>query len=144
MKLHENKGSLFHHITAIIGLALCLFLQGKAMFFTIYRFISAMSVPFGNLRWVLSYVGYKTGLLYRFSSISMLITFILCRIVTIPWHWYEMFLTLYTEKCALILSISLWTWLILNSVLIDVINVYWVLKMAKGAYKLYGNKAKES
>ena len=143
-KLCENKGSLFHHITAILGLGLCLFLQGKAMFFTIYRFISAISVPFGNFRWALSYVGYKTGVLYSFSSLSMSITFILCRIVTIPWHWYEIFITLYTQECALILPLSLWTWLVINSILIDVINMYWIFRMGIGAYKLYSNKVKAS
>ena len=138
----KYKGGIFHHLIAIISLALCLFLQGKIMFFIICHLMSSISVPVANLRRSLSYTGYKTGLLYYFSSTSTLILFFLCRVVTIPWHWYEIILTLYAEDCALMLALSLRIYLVLSCGVIDTLNMYWCFRILNGVIKLYGDKLK--
>ena len=138
----KYKGGIFHHLIAIISLAICLFLRGKVMFFVICYFISSLSVPIANLRRFLSYTGYKSGLPYYFSSTSTLILFFLCRVITIPWHWYEIILTLRAEECASILSLSLRIWLILSCGVIDTLNIYWCFRILNGVIKLYSNKAK--
>ena len=139
----KYKRSIVHHLIAIFSLALCLFLQGKVMFFIICHFISSISVPVANLRRFLSYTGHKSGLLYYFSSTSTLILFFLCRVVTIPWHWYELISTLYyADDCALILALSLRIYLVLSCGVIDALNMYWCFRILIGVIKLYGDKMK--
>ena len=141
-KLRSDRGSMIHHLAGIVGLSLCLFHQGKAMFFVIYRLIAECSTPFVNLRSILSDLGEKDRTLYIYAGISMLITFLLCRIVVIPWHWYEILKTVTSVECALLIPLFFRVWLGLNYLVFDVLNVYWFYRIVKGAVKLYTSKMK--
>lgn len=143
-KLRNNKGSMMHHVAGIVGISLCLFYQGKAMFFVVYRLIAECSTPFVNLRWILLEFGKKDKSLYVFTGISMLITFILCRIIVIPWHWYEIMATVTTEACALLIPLFFRVWLGFNYLIFDILNVYWGCRIVKGAIKLYTTRMKKS
>lgn len=143
-RLRNDKCSVMHHVAGIVGIFLCLFYQGKAMFFVIYRLIAECSTPCVNLRWVLADIGKKDKSLYVIAGISMMITFILCRIIVIPWHWYEVVSTVVTKECALLIPLYFRVWLGFNYLIFDVLNVYWCCRIIKGAIKLYRTKTKQS
>ena len=84
-KLRSDKGSVAHHITGIVGIITCLYLQGKLMFFIISRLISEASTPFVNMRWVLHELHIADGSLFKTAAYGMLVTFFATRIA-IPCH----------------------------------------------------------
>ena len=141
-KLRNDKGNMTHHIAGIVGLSLCLFYQGKAMFFVVYRLIAEVSTPFVNLRSILYDLGNKDGFLYYFAAINMLITFVCCRIIVIPWHWYEILTTVVTEECALLIPLYFRVWIGLNYIAFDILNAYWCYRIVRGALKLYQSERK--
>ena len=81
------------------------------MFFVVYQLIAEYSTPFVNLRYILADLGEKKGSLHMFTGIGMLISFVLCRIIVIPWHWYVLFVTVVTEEAALIVPLFFRVWL---------------------------------
>ena len=135
-KLRASTASLIHHVAGIVGLSLSLFFQGKLMFFVVYRLIAEFSTPFVNLRYILSDLQRKDGHAYLFAGFSMLITFVICRIIVIPWHWYEIVTTLVTEEAAVIIPLFFQVWLGGTYLLFDVLNVYWCYKIVRGVRKL--------
>ena len=143
-KLRRDKGSMMHHVAGIVGISLSLFHQGKAMFFVVYRLIAECSTPFVNLRSILSDLGEKDKPLYIFTGVNMLITFIVCRIIVIPWHWYEILKTVMAEECALLIPLVLRVWLGFNYLVFDILNVYWCYRIIIGAFKLFRTKLKPS
>lgn len=142
-KLRSDTGSMIHHVAGIVGVSLSLFHQGKAMFFVIYRLFSECSTPFVNLRSILSDIGEKDRTLYIYTGVSMLITFLLCRIVVIPWHWYEILKTVMSVECTLLIPLFFRVWLGVNYLVFDILNIYWAYKIIKGAVKLYTTKMKK-
>ena len=143
-KLRSDIGSILHHLAGIVGLSLSLFMQGQAMFFVIYRLVAEGSTPFVNLRSILSTLGEKDKTLYVFAGISMLVTFVLCRIIVIPWHWYEVLATVMSEECARVIPMFFRVWLGINYLAFDILNVYWCGKILRGAVKLYKTKTRKS
>ena len=141
-KLRADRGSMVHHIAGIVGLSLGLFYQGKFMFFVVYRLIAECSTPFVNLQHILHDLNEKDGTPYIFAGISMLITFILCRIIIIPWHWYEILTIVVTEEAALLVPLFFRVWLGGNYLVFDILNVYWCYKIMRGAFKLFKAKRK--
>ena len=136
-KLRSDKRSMIHHLVGIFGLFLGLYLQGKGMFFIVYRLTSELSTPFVNLRSILSDLGLKgKNIPYIFAGISMLITFFLCRVIVIPWHWYEILITVTTKECELLIPPFFSVWLGITYLVFDVLNVYWWWRMVRGASKL--------
>ena len=141
-KLRADRGSMVHHIAGIVGLSLGLFYQGKFMFFVVYRLIAECSTPFVNLHHILHDLNEKDGTPYIFAGVSMLIAFILCRIIVIPWHWYEILTIVVTEEAALLVPLFFRVWLGGNYLVFDILNVYWCYKIMRGAFKLFKAKMK--
>ena len=143
-KLRADRASMIHHIAGIVGLALCLFYQGKFMFFVVYRLIAECSTPFVNLRRILHDLKEKDGGLYIFVGFGMLITFVLCRIIVIPWHWYEILTVVVTEEAALLVPLFFRVWLGGNYLVFDFLNIYWCYKIMRGALKLFNSMRKSN
>ena len=143
-ELRHHTGFIVHHIAGIVGISLSLFHQGKLMFFVVYRLIAECSTPFVNLRYILSDLGIKDGSSYLFAGISMLISFILCRIVVLPWHWYELLTCVMTEEATELVPLFFKFWLGFNYLVFDVLNVYWTYKMIRGLLKLIKAKRKSN
>lgn len=140
-KLRSDSGMLVHHVAGMVGIGLSLFYQGKFMFFVVYRLIAECSTPFVNLRYVLANFGQKNGSLYASVGISMLASFILCRIIVIPWHWYEYSTTIVTEEAAVVVPLFFRLWLGGNYLVFDVLNIYWCYKIVKGMIKFFTKKS---
>jgi len=143
--LRKDIGSMFHHLAGIIGIGLGLYHQGWFAFFIVYRIISELSTPFVNLRWVFYELGppYKDSFWYYFASFGMVVTFFLCRILVIPWHWYEVLVTI-THPSALIVPLVLRVWICVNYIMFDVLNLYWFGKMIRGLVKVYRSWIKKA
>lgn len=136
-KLRSDKGSMAHHLAGIVGLSLGLYHQGIGMFFIVYRLIAELSTPFVNLRSILLDLGFKQrNVLHIFAGMIMLIMFFLCRVIVIPWHWYEILTTVTTEECVLHIPLFLRVWLGVNYLAFDVLNIYWWWRMVRRAFKL--------
>ena len=143
-KLRADQASMIHHIAGIVGLTLCLFYQGKFMFFVVYRLIAECSTPFVNLHHILHDLKEKDGAPYIFAGIGMLISFVLCRIIVIPWHWYEILTIVVTEEAALLVPLFFRIWLGGNYLVFDILNVHWCYKIVRGALKLFKTKRKSN
>lgn len=143
-KLRADGMGMIHHIAGIVGLTLGLFYQGKFMFFVVYRLIAECSTPFVNLHHILYNLERKDGSLYVVGGIGMLITFILCRIIVIPWHWYEILTVVVTEEAALLVPLFFRVWLGGNYLVFDILNIYWCYKIMRGALKLFKTKRKSN
>jgi hypothetical protein len=141
-KLRTDRDNMIHHVAGIVGLVLGLFYQGKFMFFVVYRLIAECSTPFVNLHHILHNLDKKDGTPYIFAGIGMLITFVLCRIIVIPWHWYEILAVVVTDEAALLVPLFFRVWLGANYLVFDILNVYWCYKITRGALKLLNAKRK--
>ena len=134
--LRKDLGSMAHHIAGILGLYTGLYNQGKYLFYIVYRLISELSTPFVNLRWVLQVLDEKNSPWYLFASLGMMVTFAACRIIVIPWHWYDFYFTLVNPGSS-IFALPWRVYFIVNFIVFDILNIYWFSKMIKGAVKLY-------
>ncbi len=140
--LRGDLGSMIHHVAGITAIFLGLFYQGKFMFFIVYRLSSELSTPFVNLRWVYYTLGRKTSGWYLFASLGMMATFFFCRIIVVPWHWYELCTTIINPASGIVpFHLRLWT--VINFGAFDVLNGYWFWKMIQGAVKFYQTGAKD-
>lgn len=141
-KLRNNSGSMIHHLAAIIAVSMCLFNHGKLMFFVVYRMIAELSTPFVNLFWFLHSYNLKNTKWYPFASATMMITFILCRIIVIPWHWYGLLAMIFSPASFAnnLIPLPYKFWSCTTYLAFDIINVYWLSKMINGAIKLYGKR----
>ena len=142
--LRSDAGSILHHIAGIVSITLGLFYQGKLMFYIVYRLISELSTPFVNLWWYHHQLGYKEGFGYLFASVVMVLSFLLVRIVPIPWHWYSLVQTLQIPQCSVVVPFHWRMYIVGVYILFDVLNVYWFYKMIKGALKLLSSSKKSS
>ena len=140
-KLRSDKGSLMHHLAGITGIGLCLYFQGKLMYFIIARLISEASTPFVNLRWILHEFHITDGKLFKTAAHGMLVTFFTARIVTMPWYWYETY-HCYMHPGIVLVPDCFKVWAICNFLVFDMLNLYWFYRMVLGAIKFY-NKQKE-
>ena len=143
--LRKDIGSLLHHLAGIIGIGLGLYNQGLYAFFIIFRLISELSTPFVNLRWVFYELGppYKDSLWYYVVSLGMVVSFFLCRILVLPWLWYQL-LTTIVDPSSVIVPLVLRVWICINYTIFDVLNVYWFGKMIRGAVKVCRNWQKRA
>ena len=141
-KLRNNVSGMTHHLAAIISILICLFFHGKLMFFAVYRAVSELSTPFVNLFWFLHSYNLKNTKWYPFASATMMITFILCRIIVIPWHWYEVLAMVFSPASFAndFIPLLYKIWACGTYLAIDIINVYWLRKMISGTIKLYSTR----
>ena len=141
--LRKDFSYTAHHMAGIIGLSLGLYHQGKFMFFIVYRMLAEASTPFLNAFYLFRMTDSKENYLYRFVSWSMLITFFVFRIVVIPWHWYELLSAVLHPAAPQIIPIFFRFWLGTNYLAFDVLNIFWLRKMVRGAIKHLTSTSKE-
>lgn len=129
--------NLLHHVVMITGLLLCLYYE-LFLFFVICRLLSEFSTPFVNWRGLLHEIEDKQGQWYVVASISMMVTFFLCRVTVIPWHNYMLFAALVSTEAStapLVLKVIM----VLNSVPFDILNMFWFYKILRGGYKFFSH-----
>jgi len=137
VKNHKDIGELgyyIHHIECIIA---CAYTMTYDVFLWIsqYRLLAEISTPFVNLRWFLDAVEYgRNTKLFYFNGIAMALVFYIIRIVgAIPYY-----LRLYDISTTFDYSHGgrAWVTLILASIVVDCVNLFWAYKMFSGIKKL--------
>lgn len=136
--LRRSHSTMLHHLAMIAGIGMCLYYQ-LFTFFVVYRFLSELSTPFVNLRSVIYEVGDKKGRWYFISSIGMMVTFFLCRILVIPWHTYHLFMAVLSANAATV-PLVLKVYMIVNFTAFDTLNIFWFNKIVKGGYKFFWSR----
>ena len=133
--LRNDFPFIVHHIAGIIGLSLGLYLQGKGMFFIVYRMLGETSTPFLNAFYLFRMTDNKENKWFLFISWAMLITFFIFRIIVIPWHWYEILRAVFHPAAPQFIPVFFRFWLGINYLAFDVLNLFWFRKMVQGAIK---------
>ena len=80
-----------HHFCFIAGVGAELFMRGEFMYFGVLQAIIEGSSPFVNWRFTLIETGMKDSIWYTFASLGMMVSFLFCRMVKMPWHWYALY-----------------------------------------------------
>lgn len=140
--LRSDPGTLLHHLAGLTSMAISLVHQGKLMFFIVCRLISELSTPFVNLLLFNQHMSVKSGFVFWFASLGMLVTFFVVRICTIPWYWYSLvYALLYDPLCPVIVELQWRIWILCMYGIFDILNLYWFVKMVRGAVKVFTRKS---
>ena len=142
-ELRKDRGILAHHLFSIIGIFLCLYTQGKLMFFAIILLICELSTPFVNTFAMLSMFNKKESPLFVKVSLTMMAVFFACRIAPMYWLTKVLIVTLSSQECEIV-SIYIRIWTFMTYFTFDLLNLFWFSKMLKGAFKYYFIKPAKS
>ena len=137
-KLRVDRGSLLHHLVGLSSLVVVLSTRGGYMYFILLSFLSEFSTPFLNLFYVMRLTSNEASRWFTFASVGMLVSFFLCRIVVMPWHWYAGVTSMLhpTLPSSRLVSIRVFEPLLLiHFVVLDVLNIYWFGRMVRGGLK---------
>lgn len=137
--LKESVYFILHHLAVALAY-LANLLYGPLTFFANARVIAELSTPFVNFRWMLFLLGYRDSTVYFYNGWVMLATFFLVRVAMIPYFYYYLigsFVTGGFQRLPLWMTAVCWC----ASLALDTINVYWFLKMARGAYRMLQKRA---
>ena len=138
--LRKDRFMLLHHLSGLVSDSLCLVYQGRWMILILLRSISEISTPFVNVRWILSKTNTpKSSLLFIFNGLAMTLSFLVSRIVMIPFFWYCLLRNLHAEmdpNISVVTPLYIKIWVVIAYVLLDLLNIFWASKMIKGFFKV--------
>ncbi|NP_001349444.1 TLC domain-containing protein 4-B isoform X1 [Danio rerio] len=130
-----------HHLAALYAYGYVL-TRGVLPYFANFRLISELSTPFVNQRWFFEALAYpRTHQLVVANGIAMAVVFFLVRIAVMPPYWAKVFGIIYSptfEKLGLAIQVA---WII-SCVCLDILNIIWMYKIARGCYKVITGKLK--
>ncbi|XP_030062249.1 TLC domain-containing protein 4 [Microcaecilia unicolor] len=125
-----------HHVAALYAYYYVLS-EGLLPYFGNFRLLAEFSTPFVNQRWFLETLGYpKSSAANMLNGIMMTIMFFVVRIAVIPTYYGRTVSAFGTEAFYRLGLGPQCAWII-SSVLLDVMNLIWMLKIAKGCYKVF-------
>ncbi|XP_066287267.1 TLC domain-containing protein 4-B-like [Branchiostoma lanceolatum] len=104
------------------------------LYFASTWYLAELSTPFVNMRLILHTLGHRRSLLYKVNGVVMLVVFFLCRILTIP-IWFGVIPHMKTGELYKIGSGPLINIFVLNPIMF-VLNIFWFIKICKGAYRV--------
>ncbi|NP_001005924.1 TLC domain-containing protein 4-B isoform 1 [Danio rerio] len=140
----STMGDVFfvcHHLAALYAYGYVL-TRGVLPYFANFRLISELSTPFVNQRWFFEALAYpRTHQLVVANGIAMAVVFFLVRIAVMPPYWAKVFGIIYSptfEKLGLAIQVA---WII-SCVCLDILNIIWMYKIARGCYKVITGKLK--
>lgn len=125
---------LIHHATALIGIGMGIFNHGILMFFIVYRLISELSTPFLNTTILLYNFGATQWLLFKASACCTMVTFFVCRVLVVPWHWYEVFFCV--SMPSPVLTASFKYCLCGIYLVFDLLNMFWFYSLVKASSRV--------
>ena len=125
---------LLHHVTALIGIGLGIFNNGILMFFIVYRLISELSTPFLNITILLYNLRATQSLLFKASACCTMVTFLLCRVLVMPWHWYEVLICIFMPST--VLTTTFKCWLCVIYLVFDFLNIFWFCSLVKASSRV--------
>ncbi|KAM4640938.1 TLC domain-containing protein 4-B [Discoglossus pictus] len=130
-----DKYFVTHHLAALYAYFYVLG-EGMLPYFGNFRLLAEFSTPFVNQRWFFEVLGYPK---YTFpnmaNGVMMTIVFFIVRIAVIPTYYTRVFSTFGTEAFHRLGLGAQCAWII-SSVSLDIMNMMWMMKIAKGCYKV--------
>ncbi|CAF3749787.1 unnamed protein product [Rotaria magnacalcarata] len=125
--------SIVHHTVATYAFGYVLTLNVMP-YFANFRLLAELSTPSVNLRWFLDVLKYpKTSKIFVLNGLSMTLIFFFVRIIAMPIYWWKVYVVAITP---------LWPHmghfryiLIVVCIVLDIINLYWFSKMARGCVR---------
>ncbi|KAK3755303.1 hypothetical protein QZH41_014616, partial [Actinostola sp. cb2023] len=137
-----DDSMLLHHLMAMLAYV---FVVGFGIlpFYANFRQLAEFSTVFVNQRWYFSIIGEPhSSRNFLINAWMMVISFFLCRIVVIPYYYYKCYIVWDTPGRRLlgVLSQTLW---IFTSIVLDVLNIFWMFKMIRGGARILSEKPKK-
>ncbi|XP_078125911.1 TLC domain-containing protein 4-B [Sander vitreus] len=124
-----------HHLAALYAYGYVL-TRGVLPYFANFRLISELSTPFVNQRWFFEALKYpRSHRLVVINGVAMAVVFFLVRTAVMPSYWGSVFATFGTadfERLGLGAQVA---W-ISSCIALDILNVIWMYKIARGCYKV--------
>lgn len=136
-EMRKDIMNTLHHMLALFGLWLVVYHDGVAVYWVVFQLVTEFSTPFVNILWYLLFINYpKQSTLFITNSLLLVITFYTCRILTIPYHWIALYYLVYQDPSVTVVwPLALQYWIVMSYVMVDVLNVIWGYKIARGGYK---------
>ncbi|XP_054859128.1 TLC domain-containing protein 4-B-like [Eublepharis macularius] len=128
--------SLFvcHHLAALYAYGYVLS-RGVLPYFANFRLLSELSTPFVNLRWFLDAAGWpRSSWLVLANGLAMTVVFFAVRIAVIPSYYAHVF-SWYGSPEYKRLGLSVQVAWIGSSLALEVLNVIWMYRIARGFYR---------
>uniref|UniRef100_A0A8C4QFP5 Si:dkey-10f21.4 n=1 Tax=Eptatretus burgeri TaxID=7764 RepID=A0A8C4QFP5_EPTBU len=126
---------IMHHLSAVYAYYYVLTI-GVLPYFANFRQLAELSTPFVNQRWFLEAMGYpKKSRLYVVSGVAMAVAFFVVRIAVLPPYYMRMLSTIRSPVFDTLGIGPKISWLA-ASLCLDVMNLIWMYKIARGCYKV--------
>ena len=137
-KLRNDKVVIVHHLVAMTSVSLGLYHQGRMMYLVVLWCTTEVSTPFVNLWHILRLTG-NTNICWRaylLASIGLWMSFFLCRIVTIPWHWYVTLTAIMHPAFDMMIGSEYKYIAVAYLLALDALNMYWFYRLTVGGTKM--------
>ncbi|KAG9343284.1 hypothetical protein JZ751_014265 [Albula glossodonta] len=130
-----DKFFVVHHLAALYA---CYYVLGKGMlpYFANFRLLAEFSTPCVNQRWFFEVLGYpKSSKANLANGVLMAAMFFLVRIVVMPVYYARMYSVFGTQAFYRVSWGGRMAW-ILSSFCLDIMNLVWMRKIARGCFKV--------
>ncbi|EDO44390.1 predicted protein [Nematostella vectensis] len=134
--------TLIHHLMAMLAYFFVV-VYGVLPYFANFRQLAELSTVFVNQRWF--YTAAKEPYVSRrflANAWSMVISFFLCRLAVMPYYYYKCSQVWDTPERMRLGPLVTCFWLG-TCVILDIINVFWMVKMIRGGYKVLNSVHKK-
>ncbi|MBN3296642.1 TLC domain-containing protein 4-B [Amia ocellicauda] len=130
-----DKFFVIHHMAALYAYYYVLG-QGLLPYFANFRLLAEFSTPCVNQRWFFEVLGYpKSSKPNIANGVMMALVFFLVRIAVMPVYYGRMYSIIGTDAFYKLSFGGCGAW-ICSSISLDVMNVMWMHKIARGCYKV--------
>ncbi|XP_076617317.1 TLC domain-containing protein 4-B-like [Chaetodon auriga] len=130
-----DKFFVVHHLAALYAYYYVLG-QGMLPYFANFRLLAEFSTPCVNQRWFFEVLGYpKSSRPNMANGVAMAVVFFMVRIAVMPVYYSRMYAVYGTEAFYLVPWGGRVAW-ICSSICLDVMNIMWMHKIARGCYKV--------
>ncbi|NP_001086204.1 TLC domain-containing protein 4-A isoform X1 [Xenopus laevis] len=134
-KVMRDPYMVCHHLAVFYSYGYVLN-RGVLPYFANFRLISELSTPFVNQRWFFDVIGKpRSSWPVLLNGLAMALVFFIVRIAVIPSYYSQVFATFGTEGY-IRLGIGPQVAWIVSCVVLDILNVFWMYKIARGFYKV--------
>jgi len=136
---HGTLAMNIHHVCALTSVTISGF-TGLGHVYVLMVMSTEVTTPLVNARWLLEKAGLKQHKLYIINGLTMMVMWFFDRIVFLAFYFFPL---LYRHKEELVLLNSLYRVLLLAiPPLLTLLNMFWFVKIVKGAMRLLKPKKK--
>lgn len=129
---------VLHHAVAVTGLAIVLYTKGMAMFVAIsFQLLELSSFLLDIILAMEKLDCRKDSALYWTAGSLMVVTFVLSRLATIPWHWYEYIVFIAPAE---ILPLPVRFYVAFHYLFFDSLSLLWFTKIVAAARSMVMKK----